>query len=745
MEDVSLGIEDLPYDLAGEIFRHLPSSADLLHIAQASKSLYYVAIRILYRDIHYETLSDFYHNLPFWTHNVPQNIAQVPRSILIGRELGQSFCQNPHGLALPRSPRAILALSGVDGSKSEESFPPAFLPLRELLLSFPKLQRLTFRQARLTHEIHSFLGELPATIRSLAFEQCSFISKPILSSRSAPTTFTQLPVKELCITGTHTGRYQPLGNVLHNLPVNLLIPPVAGSTNALNERLVQLDMYHILTRSPKIQALCLDWNITCAGRFSRHPGLPPPAFSCLDHLEVRHGMRSHAVWNGEANSTENKLLLMSAFAKLLAPCNSLTELVLFGYIPGLGDNGTAKPILPALMSYTGPTDFLKSSLRHCEMLQKLIFPDAIKDIDTVMLEALPYNARESVRFLDITVGHWDIEVLYAISMELPRLEVLKIKYEVGYPDQDMLISFGPEFFSRIPHLTIFHLYRPEIEYDELRCLGVHSHLSKFVVPSSQARKSVKPKLKLPSKSRAPSPRGSGPAVADHPNTDTDSDSDFTVGSTTSASNSMVSSTASISTSASSINSNQSITTGSASAGQSSSTGTVGSVPDISQGPSIVTANSVAGTSQSSGIGTVTGTAYTSQGPVSTTANSAAGLHATVYHTVHPIHHPHHIGPQYTTGHRWRCICQNRPLPKIPVPDLGPCGQPDAHEYMASWEKYAPGLREVRLVDAFVWRRAGVGDEWCRRDLKDPIDEEEQELGNDGYCRCNPDVDDESFV
>ncbi|GAW08804.1 hypothetical protein LENED_010893 [Lentinula edodes] len=237
MEDVSLGIEDLPYDLAGEIFRHLPSSADLLHIAQASKSLYYVAIRILYRDIHYETLSDFYHNLPFWTHNVPQNIAQVPR---------------------------------------------------------------------------------------------------------------------------------------------------------------------------------------------------------------------------------------------------LTELVLFGYIPGLGDNGTAKPILPALMSYTGPTDFLKSSLRHCEMLQKLIFPDAIKDIDTVMLEALPYNARESVRFLDITVGHWDIEVLYAISMELPRLEVLKIKYEVGYPDQDMLISFGPEFFSRIPHLTIFHLYRPEIEYDELRCLGVHSHLSNLV-------------------------------------------------------------------------------------------------------------------------------------------------------------------------------------------------------------------------------------------------------------------------
>ena len=41
------------------------------------------------------------------------------------------------------------------------------------------------------------------------------------------------------------------------------------------------------------------------------------------------------------------------------------------------------------------------------------------------------------------------------------------------------------------------------------------------------------------------------------------------------------------------------------------------------------------------------------------------------------------------------------------------GVPDAHECMISWDKYSPKLREVRLVDTSIWRRAGDGDGWCR--------------------------------
>ena len=61
--------EDLPIDLHGEIFAHLTSPSDLLHVAQASKLFFRLALRLLYRDIHYDTPAHFFHNLTFWDRN----------------------------------------------------------------------------------------------------------------------------------------------------------------------------------------------------------------------------------------------------------------------------------------------------------------------------------------------------------------------------------------------------------------------------------------------------------------------------------------------------------------------------------------------------------------------------------------------------------------------------------------------------------------------------------------------------
>ncbi|KAJ4480174.1 hypothetical protein J3R30DRAFT_3701532 [Lentinula aciculospora] len=701
MDNICSSIEDLPYDLAGEIFSHLLCSADLLHVAQASKSLYSIAIRLLYRDIRYETVPQLFYNLPFWQR--PHNLGEVPRSVVIGRVLGQSLCQGSY------IQRAILHIPGDGSQSSEERFSAAFPQLRKLLLSFSKLQKLTFQQARLSPEIHNFLGELPDTIRSLSFERCSFFSKSVFLSRVPPTNFTMLPITELSLTGVHAGWVSPTISSPTTMSTNVLTLPADLTASPPDESPVVLDMYHILARSTGIKALCLDWNIACAGRFSRYPGLLKPVFRTLDHLEVRLGVRNYKTWNAETNSSENKVFLMNSFAKLLASCNHLTELVLFGYIPGLGDKETTRPILPALTSYTGPVDFLKSSLRRCDKLQKLIFPDTVKDIDAVMSEALPFNAKESVRHLEIAVEKWDIEVLYAISMELPSLEVLKIKYDSGFPEQDMLISFGPEFFSRISRLTIFHLHRPEIEYDELRYLGVYSNLSRFVDPAPKPRKHMKPKHKIPYASRAPRRDGWATTMT---NIDTESDSHFMRPSYASVVAGTADSVANITPNASSISTH---------------------ITSANNG----TAIGSAGTSPVPIIG-ATNNATNSFGSI-TVANTGLNIIPPPYHFA--TFSPHNFVPQFLPGHRWRCTCRHRTraMPKPSPPDLGPCGLPDAHEYMASWEKFAPGLREVRLVDAFVWRRAGVGDEWCRRDLKElpAKDEEEQESEDDGYCRCNP--------
>ncbi|KAJ3787173.1 hypothetical protein GGU10DRAFT_349448 [Lentinula aff. detonsa] len=710
MEEPVWSLEDLPYDLAGEIFSHLQSPADLLHVAQASKSLFYIAIRLLYRNIHYETASQFFHNLPFWQSGIVLNVAEVPRSVVIGREMGQSLCLEPRTDTLPRPPRPLLSLPGVDAyDPDEESFPLTFTPLCELLLSFSKLEKLIFQQARILPEFHYFLGQLPETIRSLVFERCSFLSRSVLPTE-IPINLKKLPVKELCLTGTHAGRLPGNFHIPNNVIINVQTLLASATTSTHDERPVFLDMYHILLRSPDIKSLCLDWNLACAGRFIRHPHLPTPAFARLNHLEVRFGVRNHAMWNAETNSAETKLFLMTAFARLLAPCDSLTELVLFGYIPGLGGNGSERPVLPALKSYTGPIDFLKSSLRRCEMLEKLIFPDTIKDIDAAMLRALPFNASESVHYLDITVEKWDSEVLYAVSMELPSLRVLKIKYELGYPDEDMLISFGPEFLSRLPNLTVFHLYRPDEEYDELRYLGIYSNLSKFANPSPYARASLKPKPSY----NVPHRSGWNSVMANHLNVDTHIGSNLTL--------------------ASAVSPNTASTS-------------VDHTSDLGQNSTNNSAIGIASTNQSLSTNTAGPSLY------SDVTQTHTGFSQTHTPNQFATFSQHDFVSHFLPGHRWRCTCRyrtSRALPKVPALDLGPCGLPDAHENMASWEKYATGLREVRLVDAFVWRRAGVGDEWCRRNLKETLVEEEEELQDHHCCKCSSarfmdDDEDEMFV
>ncbi|KAJ3976076.1 hypothetical protein EV361DRAFT_885321 [Lentinula raphanica] len=664
-------IQDLPLDIAGEIFSHLQSPADLLHVAQASKSVYFVAIRLLYRNIRYDTVNQFSCNLSFWNNGTIPNIVDVPRSVVIGRHFGQSLCPENTMTFLSSSPDAY--------DSSDDDFLPTLPQLRKLLLSFPKLEKLVFQQVRINSDVHHLLGQLSPTLRVLAFENCSFI---INSYGVDASNLSNLNVKQLCITGNHPGR----STGMHSQPFNLVHLP-AGFSDSLP---VHLDMYSILIRSPRVESLCLEWNVACAGRFSRNHRVPTPAFANLKHLEVRFGMRNHAMWNAESNSGETKMFLMTTFARLLAPCNRLTELVLFGYIPGLGGRSD-KPVLPALRSYTGPIDFLKSSLRHCTLIEKLIFPDAIKDIDAAMLQALPYNASQSVQHFEISVERWDLEVLYAVSMELPSLQVLKIKYEYGYPDEDMLISFGPEFLSRLPSIDVFHLYRPDDDVDDLRGLGIYSHLSKFTNPPlNHPREYVIPKTRT---SYKPNDSRRRKQITTDVDSDDDTESDTTLPSTSHATTLARKRNCRSAVSRQNRSTSYNSTMGAGSSLQGSSANTTG--------PPRLFAN--------------WNTSLASDNFPSSVPNDLAS-------TSFPFE------PLSSTS------CNHRPirmLPKPSVPDLGPCGRPDAHENLASWEKYTPELREVRLVDAFVWRRAGVGDPWCKRELReDPA----KDGARDAYCR-----------
>lgn len=43
-------------------------------------------------------------------------------------------------------------------------------------------------------------------------------------------------------------------------------------------------------------------------------------------------------------------------------------------------------------------------------------------------------------------------------------------------------------------------------------------------------------------------------------------------------------------------------------------------------------------------------------------------------------------------------------------------EPELKALIAPWKFYCSGLREVQLVDGYLWRRADATDAWRRRDL-----------------------------
>ncbi|KAF5392228.1 hypothetical protein D9757_001597 [Collybiopsis confluens] len=637
-------LEDLPMDVAGGLFEHLSSPSDLLHVAQASKSLFRLAIRRLYREISYETPAHFFHNQSFWqrTDLGLGNIVETPRSVVIGKKLGQGFVPEvqDRGWFIPRTPLEFAIGSYMEENK--ETFPPAFFELFERLVSFPNLRRVSFQHARFPSDIYATLGQLPKGIYFLSFEQCAFDSTFL--PMTTPDMVAELSITELNLSGS----------VLKESPRVRTTASILQSVAQNRQNRANFDMYQILIRSPHIRALCLEWNRANASRFSRDPDLPTPAFSRLEYLELRSWNQNNGTWRSESDSPQSNAFLRSVMRKLLVPCNRLTELVLFGYFPGVAP--TSAPVLPALKSYTGPMDFLRSALRGCDKLEKIILSGTIKDIDALMTNALPYNASRALRYFEVTLEEWDVEIMYAVRVEIPAVEELRIKYWKGYPDEDLLISFGAEFLSYLPNILVLQIYRPHDDHRGLDMTLYNQHVSTW--------------------SRFPSP----PTYLDDG-------------------------------------------LGGPQAGPLSS-----SVEQFGRHlhpglPPLPPAhhNNMTGTN-----------AGTGPGPFSNL--NIARLHRTcachICATSH-LHPPSYLYPRPHPLRQHQRIEPPAPAAgpapaTVPISDIGPCGLPNAHEYVVGWQKNAPGLREVKLVDAFVWRRAGVGDDWCRRDLKVFVDEEEEE-------------------
>ncbi|KAF8878773.1 hypothetical protein BD779DRAFT_1474670 [Infundibulicybe gibba] len=430
--EIQLDYQSLPQELWIAVFEAMERPTDLLAVINVCRAFRSLGIRSLYRNLQWLTPFDFTGNKSFWNSHGGGTMNEVPTSLTIGISYASanSFGRFDPTIAVvdadgswcvPPAPRLAENMEG--HTHSPQVFfasLPLYSAISDLASSFVNLQELVFHQAFLPDTIYQTIRNFPK-LESLSIQYCTMPSR---GNAERNSTFDTLPI-------THLTLWRTRGDMERNYSHMLAI-----------------------SCAPNIRGMRVDWTTGSASFFASHCGHGnPPHFSFLESLELR--MPPGKSWPSTAIPAHN--VLLHSLKQFLASCLSLKKLTIWNHLPYFElEHGS----LPQLTHYAGPITsvFPMISGRPVEHLE--VFIEGKELIDNTKFFPRLGDVGPQLKSLSIMLYRWDSEVLYPITQLFPELRKLCIQYEIGYPSEYTLLSLGPQFLSRLPHLEVLHLLRP---------------------------------------------------------------------------------------------------------------------------------------------------------------------------------------------------------------------------------------------------------------------------------------------
>ncbi|KAG5653473.1 hypothetical protein H0H81_000242 [Sphagnurus paluster] len=428
-----LSISCLPHEMWINIFEEMNSPSHLLQVIQTCRHFYYLAIRVLYRDISWLSPFQYTNNAPFWNSHA-SSMKLVPNSLTI------SICLLP---ATPRLHDPAVGIVEGDGSWTPTgapslTYPPeiahahaCFSPknftfyashamyttLMKQVSTFTMLQTLVFHMSELPISVFTTIVALPR-LRSLSLQYCTL---PLMDLEPDPR-FSDLPITELTLWFNK------------------------GDPGAFTHSNYTYMLY--LCTAKNLRTLRIDWNPT-TGRFlsRQNTDTPIEPLVALTELSIRFNP-GRSLWPRED----------SDFA-LTAFLHGSPHIERFHCLARRSMIGLPSTMVPKLSSYKGVLVGVLGLVRS-RPIEHVELTDADQRLADVvaMLKDLA-TLRPRLRTLGFRVYKWDEEVMYALIKLFEDVRILQIKFSDGCVEEQTLLSLGALFLHHFPSLEILQLYK----------------------------------------------------------------------------------------------------------------------------------------------------------------------------------------------------------------------------------------------------------------------------------------------
>jgi len=429
----------LPNELWMTVFECVNSPSDLAKVLRTCRRFRDLSIRILHRRLIWNDPRHFARSLQFWASN--PGMFTVPRSLTVG--ISQVQVPPIHVDRLDRAV-AVVGMNGmlwhvpVGGIVPPANMPvlnppsetmatrtkPAFVAdsilyqaMKAHIANFTQLVDLTFKKALLPDNIYDIIHGLPS-LRVLHIEYCTFDQATIAGAWD----HTTLPIMELSLLGLEGG---------------------ALVTNALS-----------LAKAHNLRVLRFDMTACIFRLFTRmNPGGVHIVPRHLESINVR--LPEKKAWPSSPPEAQQQYI--APLIEFLAMCPSVVSLTITSYMP---EFFFPPGILPNLRSYKGPMSTVVTITGHRPLTYIYIIDGGAKLSEWTDTLTWLGRAHASLQELIAYVPSWDDEILYAVTQLFPNLRMLHIRYGLGSPSEDTILSIGPHFVTRMPYMHTLHLFSP---------------------------------------------------------------------------------------------------------------------------------------------------------------------------------------------------------------------------------------------------------------------------------------------
>ncbi|GLB39427.1 hypothetical protein LshimejAT787_0605890 [Lyophyllum shimeji] len=431
--ELRFNLQNLPREIWISVFEAMEAPSDLLKVIRTCKFFYSLAVRVLYRDLHWMGPFLYTKNVPFWNRH-PSSMALVPTSLTVSISLvgDSTFLRyNPKAGVVEEDgtwkawPQFSVA-QRIPPSKStykSVSFYASdamYNAVTTRISTFKVLRELIFHWSDLPDTLFPTLKLLPR-LRRLSIQYCTL---PAMQLEPDPS-FSELPLTEL------------------TLWYNRGDPETVFNSNYV------YTLY--LCTAKNLHTLRIDWT-PVTGRFlsCQNPNAPIAPLAALKDVMIR--FPTTKIWPSDsAEDSEH-----DAFVAFLQGSPGIERFACVNRKMGLR---LPETVMPKLTSYSG-TMAAVSELLGSRPVEHVELTDRDKRVSDVLF-ALQRIAgmKPRLQTLCFAVHTWDDEILYALASLFVDLRKIQVKFSAGFVPEQTLLSLGSVFLNKFPLLGTLLIFR----------------------------------------------------------------------------------------------------------------------------------------------------------------------------------------------------------------------------------------------------------------------------------------------